>query len=108
MQLYIEYSAAIYFIYLKYIAREDIHVYSIDEAFLDVTDYHLFSDPARLEKDRRIQAAVLDIRKKFGKNAILRGMDLQSAATTPERNLQIGGHKSGEGTSFQTGNQVRK
>ena len=39
MQRYIDYSAAIYRIYLKYISREDIHVYSIDEAFLDVTDY---------------------------------------------------------------------
>lgn len=39
MKLYIEYSADIYAIYLKYIAKEDIHVYSIDEAFIDVTDY---------------------------------------------------------------------
>lgn len=39
MEKYIEYSANIYAIYLKYIAKEDIHVYSIDEAFLDVTKY---------------------------------------------------------------------
>lgn len=39
MKLYIDYSAEIYGIYLKYIAKEDIQVYSIDEAFLDVTDY---------------------------------------------------------------------
>ncbi len=39
MALYIEYSARIYNIYLKYIAPEDIHVYSIDEVFMDVTDY---------------------------------------------------------------------
>lgn len=39
MKLYIDYSADIYSIYLKYIAKEDIHVYSIDEAFMDVTDY---------------------------------------------------------------------
>lgn len=39
MQKYIEYSANIYEIYLKYIAKEDIHIYSIDEAFLDVTKY---------------------------------------------------------------------
>lgn len=39
MSKYIEYSANIYAIYLKYIAKEDIHVYSIDEAFLDVTHY---------------------------------------------------------------------
>ena len=39
MKLYIDYAADIYAIYLKYIAKEDIHVYSIDEVFLDVTDY---------------------------------------------------------------------
>lgn len=39
MQKYIDYSAEIYGIYLKYISKEDIHVYSIDEAFLDVTSY---------------------------------------------------------------------
>lgn len=39
MNLYIEYSAKIYGIYLKYISKDDIHVYSIDEAFMDVTDY---------------------------------------------------------------------
>ncbi len=39
MQTYVDISADIYGIYLKYIAKEDIHVYSIDEAFMDVTDY---------------------------------------------------------------------
>lgn len=39
MHLYLQYSARIYGIYLKYIAKEDIHVYSVDEAFLDVTNY---------------------------------------------------------------------
>ena len=39
MALYIEKSADVYSIYLRYISKDDIHVYSIDEAFLDVTDY---------------------------------------------------------------------
>lgn len=39
MQLYIDYSSVIYNIYLKFIAPEDIHVYSIDEVFIDATDY---------------------------------------------------------------------
>ncbi|MBP3383953.1 MAG: DNA methylase [Firmicutes bacterium] len=39
MALYMEYSTRIYGIYLKYVAPEDIHVYSIDEVFMDVTDY---------------------------------------------------------------------
>ena len=39
MQLYIEYSANIYEIYLKYFSKDDIHVYSIDESFVDCTNY---------------------------------------------------------------------
>lgn len=39
MALYVEYSTRIYDIYLKYVAPEDIHVYSIDEVFMDVTHY---------------------------------------------------------------------
>ena len=39
MHRYLEYSARIYGIYLKYLSKDDIHVYSVDEAFLDVTHY---------------------------------------------------------------------
>lgn len=46
------------------------------------------------EKERRQQEAILSIRKKFGKNAILKGMNFEDGATTRERNEQIGGHKS--------------
>ncbi len=48
------------------------------------------------ESDRRIQRAMLDIKEKFGKNAIFRSADLKDEATALERNKQIGGHKSGE------------
>ena len=48
------------------------------------------------ERENRLQKAVLDIKDKYGKNAVLKGMNLQKGATTKERNLQIGGHKSGE------------
>ncbi len=45
MKRYIEYSSRIYEVYLKYISPEDIHVYSIDEVFMDVTDYmNLYKD----------------------------------------------------------------
>lgn len=48
MQKYIDYAAEIYGIYLKYISKDDIHVYSIDEAFMDVTDYlNLYNLTAR-------------------------------------------------------------
>ncbi len=39
MNLYIAYAADVYAVYLKYLAKEDIHVYSVDEAFLDITHY---------------------------------------------------------------------
>ena len=47
-----------------------------------------------LEKERKMQQAMLDIKKKFGKNAILKGMNLEEGATAMERNTQIGGHKA--------------
>ena len=47
-----------------------------------------------LERERKMQLAMLDIKKKFGKNAILKGMNLQEGATTLTRNRQIGGHKA--------------
>lgn len=48
----------------------------------------------RLSKERKLQEAMLSVKKKFGKNAILKGMNLQEGATTIERNRQIGGHKA--------------
>ncbi|MBR0063100.1 MAG: DNA repair protein, partial [Oscillospiraceae bacterium] len=56
------------------------------------------SEHKDLEKNRKIQEAVLKIKKKYGKNAVLKGMDFEEGATRRERNLQIGGHKSGEET----------
>ena len=49
---------------------------------------------ARLEKERKLQEAMLSVKKKYGKNAILKGMNLQEGAMTIERNNQIGGHKA--------------
>ena len=44
--------------------------------------------------EKKRQRAVLEIRKKFGKNAVVRGMDLLEGATARDRNRQIGGHKA--------------
>ncbi|MEG0576121.1 MAG: DNA methylase [Anaerovoracaceae bacterium] len=46
------------------------------------------------ERENRIQMAMLDIKKKYGKNAVLKGMNLEEGAMTVERNKQIGGHKA--------------
>ncbi len=45
-------------------------------------------------REEKLQRAVLEIKKKFGKNAVLRGMDLEEGAMTRERNRQIGGHRA--------------
>lgn len=47
-----------------------------------------------LQREKKMQQAVLEIKKKFGKNAILKGMNLEKGAMTVERNKQIGGHKA--------------
>lgn len=63
------------------------------------TDYEALEqkqaeEKALLERERRMQEAVLDIKKKYGKNSILKGMNLLEGATAKERNAQIGGHKA--------------
>ena len=70
----------------------------------EFTQLDLFSDPeedirrkareAELRRERRRQQAVLTIKKKFGKNAIVKGMNLEEGATAMDRNGQIGGHKA--------------
>ena len=60
MAKYVEYSAWIYSIYLRYFSKDDIHVYSIDEAFMDVTGYLALYDCTARELGERIRAEVLD------------------------------------------------
>ncbi len=52
----------------------------------------LLFDTEKVEKEKKTERSVLAIKEKFGKNALLRGMDLQEGATTVERNKLIGGH----------------
>jgi DNA polymerase V len=75
----------------------------VDEAAVEkpMEQLDLFTDYAEkrqreqaLEKERRMQKAMLAIQKKYGKNAILKGLNLEEGATTVERNRQIGGHKA--------------
>lgn len=63
------------------------------------TDYEAKSkekeaESEALEREKKMQQAVLSIKKKYGKNAILKGMNLQEGATTVDRNNQIGGHRA--------------
>ena len=71
----------------------------VDEQLDLFTDYAALEQQKKeteelLEREKKMQKAVLDIKKKFGKNAILKGMNLQEGATARERNKQIGGHKA--------------
>ena len=58
--------------------------------------YDLFCNPKQMERERAMQKTALEIKKRFGKNAVFKGMNLEKAGTTLQRNRQIGGHKSGE------------
>ena len=71
----------------------------------DFEQLDLFTDYAALEakrkqedeelaREKKVQQAMLTIKKKFGKNAILKGMNLSEGATAKDRNAQIGGHKA--------------
>ena len=63
------------------------------------TDYEALQrqkeeEDAKLQREKKMQLAILDIKKKYGKNAILKGTNLEEGAMTVERNKQIGGHKA--------------
>jgi len=63
------------------------------------TDYEALerqekAEEEELSKERKMQQALLNIKKRFGKNAILKGLDFEEGATAKERNNQIGGHKA--------------
>ena len=63
---------------------EDIGMYQMN----------MFVDYDALDRDRRLTAAMLEVRRKYGANAVFKGMNMLEGATTLERNTQIGGHKA--------------
>mgnify|MGYP000881901707 FL=1 len=69
---------------------EQLDFFSITES----AQQQAAAEEKELDRERRRQQAMLAIKKKFGKNAIIKGMDLQECATAMERNAQIGGHKA--------------
>ncbi len=85
------------------IADRKIPIRRLNIAFSVVNDadggqLDLFSSLAEKEREKAVQNAVLELKNRFGKNAVVRGMNLEEAGTAIERNGQIGGHKSGEKT----------
>lgn len=72
----------------KLSAEEQLDIFSM------ISDTSQKPSEEELKSERAQQEAMLAIRRKYGKNAIVRGMDLQDAATAMERNAQVGGHKA--------------
>lgn len=66
----------------------------IPEEKVEGVQLNLFEEPVDTDKERSRQEAILAIRRKFGKNAILKGTNFEEGATGRERNQQIGGHKA--------------
>jgi len=73
-----------------------IHIYCNNVVREDHRQMSFFDNNEKIEKSTTIQKTMLDIKKKYGKNAVFKGIDLHDSATTRQRNRQIGGHKSGE------------
>lgn len=81
------------------IVEPQLTVRRLNLVAIDVVDesnqgYDLFTDAQKQEREKKRLKAELLIKKRFGKNAIVKGMDLQEGATTVERNGQIGGHRA--------------
>ena len=80
----------------------DEHMVSNETEFTQMdlfTDYQALAEKqkveqARMEKERRLQEVMLSVKKKYGKNAMLKGTNLQAGATMIDRNNQIGGHRA--------------
>lgn len=81
------------------IVNPSLTVRRLNLVAIDVVDesnegFDLFTDVQKQEREKKRLKAELMIKKRFGKNAIVKGMDLQEGATTVERNGQIGGHRA--------------
>lgn len=79
--------------------KKDMKIRKLGIEFGDVTDescetYDLFTDFSKLEKNKKAEHATIKIQDKFGKNALVRAVDLQDGSTTIIRNKLIGGHNS--------------
>lgn len=81
------------------VSEKSIHKEPVFEQMELFTDYNKKSNEIKkreeeLERERKIQNAVIEIKRKYGKNAVLKGMSLQKGATARDRNNQIGGHRA--------------
>ena len=99
-------STNLYSIIIRYVQTlykrttyKDVPIRRLGITFGGIADegcegYDLFTDFEKVEREKKVERAVLEIKKKFGKNALLRAIDLKEEATQVERNKMIGGHNS--------------
>ena len=85
-------------IYDKYTDRK-LYIRKLNLTVANLTNegfqqFDMFTDQTQLEREKKMQHAMLDIKKKYGKNAVMKANNLQSKATAIERNGQIGGHRA--------------
>lgn len=78
----------------KYTGIRRIEVCANRVAPESYVQYSLFDDPKQTDKERHLQEAVLNVKQRYGKNAIMRGSNLLECSTYRERNEQIGGHRA--------------
>ncbi|MCD7949027.1 MAG: DNA repair protein [Erysipelotrichaceae bacterium] len=83
----------------KRIVNPDYPIRQIGISFGNVKDelyeqFNLFTDIEDIEKEKRVQQAIINIKHKYGKNAVLKGMNFYDKATTKKRNTLIGGHNA--------------
>ena len=77
------------------VSSSDLNLIKTYEQIDLFTDYHQKEENLKKEQtEKELQKAVISIKKKYGKNAIIKGMNLQESGTTIQRNNQIGGHQS--------------
>ena len=69
-------------------------MYEIELPYIIVDDSEFSEDGAYLKEEDSLQKTIIKIKKKYGKNKIIKGHDLEEGGTTIERNNQIGGHKA--------------
>lgn len=98
---------------LNIAATEVIPEFDVKDDEPEFLQIDLFTDYAAIEREkeaekekanreRRLQQAVLGIKDKYGKNAVLRGLSFTEGATARERNMQVGGHRGGEAEAHTT------
>lgn len=80
--------------------RRNVPIRSINIGFGGLTGeensgFDLFMDPAAEEKEKNMQQAIIDIKQRFGKNALIKAMSLEKKATGIRRNQMVGGHNGG-------------